>query len=178
VTRWLKIFPRPRALFWSIAAVILLIDQTTKHWIETHMFIGQSIKVIDHFFYITYLQNEGVAFGFFGHAGNALVGFLAFAILLLGFWWTRDLDWKGREANIIGAMIFAGAVGNLIDRVRIGAVIDFLEFFLHFGPWRYEWPSFNVADSCISSSVIYIIARILTSGWIDSSRQKTKVKHD
>lgn len=155
------LFPRPRPLFWGVTAGALALDQLSKFLVERNMFEGLSREIIPGFFNLTYVRNEGVAFGNFQHLGNLPVGLMAFAILIFAAWWSRSLNWKGREVNIVAALITAGAIGNLIDRLRVGAVIDFLDFYLP--GIRWHWPAFNFADSFITCSVVYIIIRI----WFD-----------
>jgi signal peptidase II len=146
---------KPRRLFWVLLALILIADQISKAVILKFCVLNQSHSVIPNFFDITFVRNDGIAFGFF-QGKNGLFVLLACIILAFGIWWSRKLDWKKTEVNVIAAMILGGALGNLIDRVRIGYVVDFLDFH-----WKeiYHWPAFNIADSCISMSVVYIVLR-------------------
>lgn len=134
-------------------------DQITKWWVMRNIFLHEDRVIVPGFFNITHVLNDGVAFGLF-QGRNFLFILVAIGILAAGLWWARKLDWRKMEINIIGALLVSGAVGNLIDRIRIGHVIDFLDF--HFREF-YHWPSFNIADSCITVSVIYVFLRILFS---------------
>lgn len=148
---------KPKPIFWLFSILILIIDQLSKWWIVKTLSLHQDKIIIPDFFTITYVLNDGIAFGLF-QGNNRLFGLVAILILVVGIWWAKELDWKKKEVNVIGAMIIAGALGNLIDRIRVGHVIDFLDFH-----WYeiYHWPSFNIADSCITLSVVYIILRSL-----------------
>ena len=136
----------------SLAAIIFL-DQLTKIVVDRTMALYQSIPIVDGLFNLTYVRNPGAAFGIFaGSAENLRRPFLILvSILASGFIVTllRRLD--SRERGLITALTFilSGAIGNLIDRVIHGEVIDFLDVY-----WRnYHWPAFNVADSFITIGV-------------------------
>jgi len=131
--------------------LILLVDQLTKLYIDRTMKLYQSIPVVDGLFSITYLRNRGAAFSFLADASWRLPFFLfatviAVIAILMAFTKLRD---EQHFAAVSLTMILAGAVGNLIDRVRMGEVIDFLDVY-----WRnHHWPAFNVADSAICVGV-------------------------
>lgn len=149
--RW----PQPRAIFWWLVAVLLISDQVTKHLVEAHFFLGQSKVIIPHFLNLTFVLNDGMAFGLF-QGKNVLLGIIVIGILVGMLWWSRNLNWKLLEINIVAAMIISGALGNLIDRIRIGHVIDFVDVYVG----TFHWPVFNVADSCISLSMVWILYRM------------------
>lgn len=138
-------------LFSVIAIVGLVADQLTKLYIDRGMQLFQSIPVMDGLFNITYVRNRGAAFSFLSHASWRLPFFIAVSaiaslVILVAFKRLRD---DQRLAQLSLAMIFSGAVGNLIDRVRMGEVIDFLDVY-----WKsHHWPAFNVADSLICVGV-------------------------
>jgi signal peptidase II len=139
----------------SIATVIL--DQVSKTHIMQTMRLHESIPIIPEFFSLTYIRNPGAAFGllassshgfrlvFFGITSLFALGLLAMIFLRL-----RHDDWIG-QLSIAG--ILGGAIGNLLDRVRFGEVIDFLDFYVN----GYHWPAFNVADAAISVGVFFLI---------------------
>jgi signal peptidase II len=93
-----------------------------------------------------------VAFGF-GQGNNLVTGLLAVGILLLAAWVVRGWDWQKRWIQWVTGLVAGGAVGNLVDRVRLGYVLDFLDF--HYGGW--SWPAFNVADAAISVGVGLVV---------------------
>jgi signal peptidase II len=121
------------------------------------MRLHESIPIIPEFFSLTYIRNPGAAFGLLASSsqGFRLVFFgltSLFALGLLGmiFFRLRGDDWIG-QLSIAG--ILGGAIGNLLDRVRFGEVIDFLDFYVN----GYHWPAFNVADAAISVGVFFLI---------------------
>ena len=145
---------RRYTLFAVIAAVGIIIDQITKIYIDRSMKLFDSIPVIENFFHITYVRNKGAAFSFLSSASWRLpffitVSIVAALVILIAFRKLRD-DQKLAQTSL--ALIFSGAVGNLIDRVRMGEVIDFLD--AHW--YRHHWPAFNVADSLICVGVFLL----------------------
>lgn len=144
-----------------VSASTILLDQATKLQIMQTMRLHESIAVIPNFFSITYIRNPGAAFGILASSSNGFrllfFGFASlFALVLLGtiFFRLRHDDWVG-QLSIAG--IFGGAIGNLLDRVRFGEVIDFLDFYID----AYHWPAFNVADAAISVGVCFLIAHFM-----------------
>lgn len=146
MNRWL--------LFSLIVGVGLLVDQATKLYVDRVMTLHQSIPVIDGLFSFTYLRNRGAAFSFLSEASWRLPFFIvitliAAVVILVALKKMRD---DQKLAQISLAMIFSGAIGNLIDRVRLGEVIDFLDVY-----WRtHHWPAFNIADSLICVGVALV----------------------
>jgi signal peptidase II len=150
------------ARFWSLClvmATLIIVDQLSKGAIQSSLYWGQSIPVIDGFFSIAYVKNTGAAFGF-GAGGPEWfrqVFFLALPVVFC-FWIFYMLvkTIKGPfYMSLAYALIIAGAIGNLIDRFSLGYVVDFLLFY-----WRDEsrhFPAFNVADSCITVAAFLLI---------------------
>ncbi|HIJ88500.1 MAG TPA: lipoprotein signal peptidase [Desulfuromonadales bacterium] len=151
---------KPRyTLFAGIAIVGILIDQTTKIAVDRTMQLFDSIPIIEHFFHLTYVRNRGAAFSFLSNASWRLpffisVSLIAAIVILVAFQKMRD-DQKLAHTSL--ALIFSGAVGNLIDRIRLGEVIDFLD--AHW--YRHHWPAFNVADSLICVGVFLLAIDML-----------------
>lgn len=136
-----------------LLAVIVAFDQLTKFIIDRAMPLHDSIPVIDNLFSLTYIRNTGAAFGIFaGSAAAFRLPFLVvFSLVAIGFVVAMLRRLPDGETGLITALAFilGGAVGNLIDRVVYGEVIDFLDFY-----WSgYHWPAFNVADSFITVGV-------------------------
>ena len=134
-------------------AIILISDQLTKFIVDQSMPLHHSIPVIDNFFNLTYIRNTGAAFGFLAGSAAAfrLPFLIVFSLVAIGFVVAMLRRLPERETGLITALVFilGGAIGNLIDRLAYGEVIDFLDFY-----WgRYHWPAFNVADSFISVGV-------------------------
>ena len=145
-----------------ITAAVVLADQVTKALILENLPLYNSRTIIPGLFDITHIQNPGGAFGFLAGSGPAvrkLVFFFATLMALgLVFWFYIKTPFTHRFLATGFAMIFGGAVGNLIDRVRLGKVVDFLDFYLG----KYHWPAFNIADSAISAGIgIFILHLVL-----------------
>jgi signal peptidase II len=151
---------KPRyTLFVTLSLVGLLLDQASKLFIDRSMQLFDSFPVVTNFFSITYVRNPGAAFSFLSEASWRLPFFIAVSLvasiaILVAFHKLRD---DQKLAQISLAMIFSGAVGNLIDRVRLGEVIDFLD--VHW--YRHHWPAFNVADSMICVGVFLLAADMM-----------------
>ena len=145
----------------ALAALIFVTDHVTKYFALRHLRLGVPVPVVDGFFALTLVMNPGLAFGMLGGIPESLrwmVGVLSLgALILLAVLAARVLPTGGPWARVALGLIFGGAAGNLVDRVRFGAVVDFLDFY-----WRdYHWPAFNVADSAISVGVTLLALRIL-----------------
>jgi len=136
----------------SIAGAVLLVDRFTKAWVRHHFQLGES-KRIAAWFYLTYVQNTGTAFGLFQGNNKALL-ILAFVILGALLYGARGLTERGGFWGALGvALVLGGAVGNVMDRMHFGQVIDFLDFRV--------WPVFNIADSAISIGTLSIMIGLL-----------------
>ena len=151
---------KPRYTLFAILSVVgLLLDQATKLYIDRTMQLFDSTPVLTNFFHITYVRNRGAAFSFLSEASWRLPFFIGISLvasvaILIAFHKLRN-DQKLAQVSL--AMIFSGAVGNLIDRVRLGEVIDFLD--AHW--YRHHWPAFNVADSLICVGVFLLALDML-----------------
>ena len=135
-----------------LSAIIIIIDQITKYVIQTNTSLHGSIEIIENFFYITYAKNTGMGWSMLsGHTS-----FLALAsfIVVLGLCY---LFYKAKKENTIEilcyGLLISGAIGNLIDRVWLNYVRDFLDFYI-FG---YDFPIFNVADMAVTFGAILLI---------------------
>ena len=146
----------PRPSFYLVIALVLIVDQATKLWATQSLRALMTITLVPGFFNLTYVRNTGIAFGMFADKG-LLVG-LFIAILAVGaFFYMRSVNWTGWEPNLVGGCLCGGAAGNLLDRTRLGYVVDFFD--VHLG--RHHWPVFNVADSLICLAVGWIVVRQL-----------------
>ena len=134
--------------FLPVGVGLVLVDQMTKFLVEGGMRVGLEVTILPGLFSLTRVHNTGVAFGM-AQGNNLLTGFLALVILIFAGWMAREWDWRVRWVQVVAGLVAGGAVGNLIDRVRLGYVLDFLDF--HYGAW--SWPAFNVADAAISVGV-------------------------
>ena len=148
---------RLRALYFALAATVVLLDQATKMMIRAWVPLHDRIVVVPGFFDITHVRNTGAAFGLFAGATSPyrpiLLNAVAFGVfvLVLVYAFKSPVHWKRLQLALAG--ILGGAVGNLIDRIGSGSVTDFLRF--HAAD-RWEWPSFNVADSAITVGVVLL----------------------
>jgi len=152
-TKWKVVFG------WLVPIVVF--DQVTKIVVDRTMPLHHSIPIIDGFFNLTYVRNTGAAFGIFAGAHEIfrLPFLIGVSILAIGFIivMLKRLRNDAIGLNTALAFILGGAIGNLIDRVIYGEVIDFLDVY-----WSsYHWPAFNLADSCItigaSITLFYLI---------------------
>jgi signal peptidase II len=135
-----------------IAAAVVLLDRFSKAWIRHHFQLGES-RPITSWFCLTFVQNTGTAFGLFQGNNKALL-ILAFLILAILLYGARGLSERGGFWGSLGvALVLGGAVGNVMDRIHFGQVIDFLDFRI--------WPVFNVADSAITIGTISLMIGLM-----------------
>ncbi|SDU29958.1 signal peptidase II Aspartic peptidase. MEROPS family A08 [Verrucomicrobium sp. GAS474] len=134
----------PRPLFYVAALLLLALDQATKAWALAN-FVVRDREVIPDWLNLTLAWNTGIAFSLFRGNNGWLLAIVGLFIAV-GLFYARKIDWRPRETNLLFALLLAGAFGNLVDRVRHGAVVDFID--VHAGV--HHWPTFNVADSCIT----------------------------
>ena len=147
-------------IFFITLALVTALDQFSKWYITSTMSLHASYPVIDGFFNITYIRNPGAAFGFLANAAPLFrSGFLitvsVAAIVMILWYLARDRS-VGVLLTAALALITGGAAGNLIDRVRFGNVVDFLDVYA--GTWH--WPAFNVADSAISIGAVLLVVEM------------------
>lgn len=144
------------------AAVVVLLDQVTKAAILKQFVLHESRPVIDGFFNLVYVMNPGAAFGFLAGASEMFryLFFIGITVLVMGLiiYYIVKSDSKNIINIISFAMIFGGAVGNLIDRIRFGSVVDFLDVYIG----TAHWPAFNVADSSITIGAVLMIWGMIT----------------
>jgi len=134
-----------------ISIVILALDQATKLYVDANFRLHESIPVVRGFFSLTYVRNKGAAFGILADNAVRIPFFITVSIIaMLGILWYIGRIMNDQKLAVFSlSLVFAGAFGNLIDRVRLGEVIDFLDVFWQ----RHHWPAFNVADSAITVGV-------------------------
>lgn len=142
-------------LFWITVILVLMIDQGTKFIVKNSMTIYDSIPLIPNIFHLTYIENPGAAFGLLA---NQRVFFIVITsvILIAVIYFYYQLKGEHILLRIALGMVVGGAIGNLIDRLRMGMVIDFFDFRI--------WPVFNIADSAIVLGMIYISYQLLFHG--------------
>jgi len=136
-----------------VSAVMVLADQISKTVVRNTMSLYESIPVIPEFFHLTYVTNDGMAFGINFPFG--IYVFSAISIIFTGFlfWYL----WSIKDDEIVVrtgvALILAGAIGNLIDRIFLGEVVDFLDFMIG----DFHWYVFNLADSCVTVGLGFVL---------------------
>ncbi len=139
-----------------VAGLVILLDQLSKIYIDRNFLLYESRQVIEHFFHITYVRNKGAAFGIFADSAYRVPFFILVALLAVAgiFWYLRQLEDNQRSQQLGLSLVLGGAIGNLVDRVRLGEVIDFLD--VHW--YQYHWPAFNVADMaiCVGVGLLFI----------------------
>ena len=163
-------------LFWKLgyllaSGAIFMIDQTTKAWAVRRLRFGDDIPVISGFLNFAYAQNTGAAFSIFDSHGDAgrwglsAVALFASVLVLYYFWRTPRSDDRMLGAL---ALLLAGIIGNVTDRIRLGYVVDFID--VQFGSWHY--PTFNVADMAIVSGAGLLIIDMFLTKKPDDTKQK------
>jgi signal peptidase II len=153
-------FTFPRRLPWLLflSALIILADRLSKRWIEAHVQMGGAIPVIPRVLRITHWTNEGAAFSLFAGSGSphlvrwVLVAFSLIAALVVLIALVR-LGGRFTLTTIALALILAGALGNVHDRILYGSVVDFIEVHI----FSYHFPDFNVADSSIVTGACLLL---------------------
>jgi signal peptidase II len=145
------------------ATSVVVLDQITKLWASRTIALSQKIPVIPGFFNLVHVRNRGMAFGVMNRPGSDLgfyvliaASFVAIALLL--FWFVKAKH-EGYRIVIGLSLVLGGALGNLIDRLRSGEVIDFLDFYL--SPLNWHWPAFNVADSAVTVGTLWLAVYLL-----------------
>ncbi len=164
--RWLQSKMTKYRLFTLTVGISLVLDQLSKIYIDNTFVLSQSKQIIANFFHITYVRNPGAAFGILSDSSIRIPFFITVSIIAsLGIiWYLRQIDQSQKWQHLALGLIFSGAVGNLIDRIRFGEVIDFID--VHWYNWH--WPAFNVADSCICVGVTIL----LLCSWHEERQKK------
>jgi signal peptidase II len=160
-------FPAPRRLLWLllISLVVFVADRLTKIWVSTHIRLGGANPIIPHVLRITHWTNDGAAFSLFADSTSPrtvrllLVSFTLLAAVVVLVAMVR-LGSRFTATTVALALIFAGALGNVHDRIAYGSVVDFIEVNI-FG---YHWPDFNVADSAVVTGACLLLLDSLRSG--------------
>jgi signal peptidase II len=144
-------------LLFFVSGVLIVMDQYTKLMVSLHIPLNYSVKVVEGFFNFTHIRNSGVAFGLFASQQSEYKALMFIAIstiaiiAILVIFHQTPKEKKMVQTGLI--LIFSGAIGNLIDRILHGEVIDFVDFFIN----RHHFPAFNIADSCITVGVIMMV---------------------
>ena len=140
-----------------LSLVIVVLDQVTKHAIRSSFSLGESNSVISSFFDLTYVRNTGAVWGSLQHQNEWLAVVSIAVLVLIAFFYHYLAGGRMIFSAALGC-IMGGILGNLIDRIKLGWVTDFLDFY-----WNTShWPSFNIADAAICMGVgLYLLASLL-----------------
>ena len=159
--------PKLRTLL-VIVATVLPLDLLSKLWVATHVSPLEPIRVIPGFFSITHARNPGAALGLFQDVH--VLFFIGLTILALGLLvsFYRKLEPGDRASAVALGLVLSGALGNLVDRVFRGEVVDFLQFDL----WFFVFPDFNVADSAIVIGVALLLLDVVASETEEGVREE------
>jgi len=165
-------------IFFITILVTVAVDQASKYFIKMNMMLHQSVQIIENFFYITYIENSGIAFGMFGHNDDdfrrwMLVGIITAAMIVIAVYW-RIYRNRSFVYNFSCGLILGGALGNYIDRLLRGSVTDFLEF----GIYEYRFAIFNAADAAVSVGVVLFVIYVLFMSDKYEKQSKTESKAD
>ncbi len=150
-----------------VGSTVLVLDQITKALVENLMHLYQAIEIVPNFVHLTYLKNTGAAFGVLAGTRSSLrmVFFVLVSSVAIGcvLYLLKNLR-PGRTSLVASlSLILGGAAGNLIDRLRMGEVIDFIDLHWH----HFHWPAFNVADSSITIGVILLFIQMIRKQSLD-----------
>ena len=135
-------------IIFSAALAVIILDQLTKYIIKKNLQLGQSVPLIKNILHFTYVTNTGSAFGLFKNFSLFFTLFSAIAVIVI-FYYLKKIKKDEKGIQFAVSLLLGGTIGNLIDRLTYGAVIDFIDFRI--------WPVFNVADSAVTVSVILLI---------------------
>ncbi|MCK5071624.1 MAG: lipoprotein signal peptidase [Desulfocapsa sp.] len=154
-----------------LVLVVIVLDQLTKIWVVNNFRLYETLEIIPGFFSFTYLTNKGAAFGFLASVDSAWRHYFflilaSVALVLIVITWFR-IRKDHRFYGPALALIAGGAIGNVIDRLRLGAVVDFFDFYVA----GRHWPAFNIADSAITVGVaLFLLANFM------EERQKKQIQ--
>ncbi|BAI80655.1 lipoprotein signal peptidase II [Deferribacter desulfuricans SSM1] len=146
--------------FLFLTLIIILLDQYTKYIIKTNFELFEVKPIIKGFFNLTYILNPGAAFGFLAKLDESYRQIFFVLITIIAIFIVIYLFVKENRSllrKISYSLILGGAFGNFIDRLIIGKVVDFLDFYVG----SYHWPAFNIADSAISVGIFFLLLDII-----------------
>ena len=145
---------------WLLALLIAVADQASKFWVRDSFVLGESRTIVTDLFHFTYLRNTGAAYGMFG-GQNIWLAILSVVVLALMVIFRRAFLSSTWEHRLALGLLAGGILGNVCDRLKLGYVTDFLDFFWH----GHHFPAFNIADSAICVGVfIYVISSLWVAG--------------
>lgn len=143
-----SLMSKKNVFVFSIALLIVILDQLAKFLIKQSFQLNQSIPIIKNVFHLTYITNTGSAFGLFKGLNLFFMLFSAMVIVVI-FYYMKKIKENEKTMKLAAGLLLGGTIGNLIDRLLYGAVTDFIDFRI--------WPVFNIADSAVTISVVLLI---------------------
>nr|WP_275899530.1 signal peptidase II [Bacillus piscicola] len=147
-------------LYYVLTLFIIGLDQVSKYFVAKNMEIGESIEIIPSFFYLTSHRNAGAAFGIL-QGQMAFFYIITVAVIIAVIYYLHKF---GKDSQMIGvtlALILGGAIGNFIDRVLYGEVVDFFNVYI----FNYNYPIFNIADSALVVGVVLLFIKMVQDEW-------------
>ena len=136
-----------------LSVLILVLDQLTKFIVHSTMNLYDSIQVVPYLLNFTYIRNEGIAFGIYFEGAETIFIALPILITIYLFYLLKSEEFQDKFSQIALFLIIAGAVGNIIDRIFRGYVVDFIDFHLN----GMHWYVFNIADSSVTIGLIFLL---------------------
>ena len=136
-----------------LSVLIVILDQLSKFLVHTTMNLYDSFQVIPYLLNFTYIRNEGIAFGIYFEGAKTIFIILPILITVYLFYLLKNEEFQDKFSQLALYLIIAGAIGNIIDRVFRGYVIDFIDFHLN----GMHWYVFNIADSSVTIGLIFLL---------------------
>ena len=136
-----------------LSLLIVIIDQISKFIVHKYMNLYDSINIIPHLLDFTYIRNEGIAFGIYFEGGKIFFIILPIFITIYLFYLLKNEEFQDKQSQIALYLIIAGAIGNIIDRIFRGYVVDFIDFHIN----GMHWYVFNVADTSVTIGLIFLL---------------------
>lgn len=136
-----------------LSVLIVILDQLSKFVVHTTMNLYDSFQVIPYFLNFTYIRNEGIAFGIYFEGAKTIFIILPILITVYLFYLLKNEEFQDKFSQLALYLIIAGAIGNIIDRVFRGYVVDFIDFHLN----GMHWYVFNIADSSVTIGLIFLL---------------------
>jgi signal peptidase II len=136
-----------------LSVLIVVLDQLTKFIVHSTMNLYDSIQVVPYLLNFTYIRNEGIAFGIYFEGAETIFIVLPILITIYLFYLLKNKEFQDKFSQIALFLIIAGAVGNIIDRIFRGYVVDFIDFHLN----GMHWYVFNIADSSVTIGLIFLL---------------------
>ncbi|MEK6715674.1 MAG: signal peptidase II [Candidatus Omnitrophota bacterium] len=142
-----------------VSVIVVFLDQLTKSLALEKLTDGLSIPILKNIFHLTLVKNTGIAFGLF-RGSTIIFVFISFiAVILILWYWLLKKDELGAAVKFALFLILGGSIGNFIDRIHFGYVVDFLDFGIN----NFRWPAFNIADSAITIGAVLICIQFFSN---------------